>query len=437
MMRKTLPDDFLWGGATSSYQVEGSPLANGAGPSVWHRFSHTPGTVYRGDTGDIACDHYNRYKEDIQLVKSLGFKSYRFSISWPRIFPNGRGRVNEKGIDFYDRLVDELMNNDITPFATIYHWDLPAALQDLGGWANRDMACWFGDYADYLFQRLGDRVKKWSTINEPWIIAFMGYMYGVHAPGIKDIFAAFSAVHNELRAHSKAVTAFREENMGGEIGITLSNKSHSPASDSQEDLSAATIAHEFTNYPLFLDPIFKGSYPKHMNFLIDTYMPKGYEKDLDEIKKPIDFVMIYHSKDIVKADKDEPLGFEYVTGLKDGSETYPAFYRFLKEIQDTYDFKEMYFTIGGFDCDDKVEEDGIHDKKRIDYLRSQTDLIVKAVSDGIKLKGCFVWSLMDNFEWIYGYSKRFGIVYVDYKNQKRITKDSGKWFSNYTQSLDS
>ena len=431
MTEKILGDNFLWGVATSAYQIEGSPLADGAGSSIWHRFSHTPGTTFNGDTGDIACDHYNRYAEDIKLMKSLGFKAYRFSISWSRIFPYGKGKVNEKGIDFYDKLVDELLKAGITPFATLYHWDLPAALQDLGGWTNRDVAYWFGDYADYLFQRLGDRIKNWSTLNEPWVIAFMGYMYGVHAPGIKDIFAAFSAVHNQIRAHSNAVRAFRERNINGKIGITLSSRDHQSVSDDQKDLNAAKIANAFFNYPLFLEPIFNGSYPKEMDYLINAYMPKGYEKDLDEIKIPVDFVINYYSKGIASFDRSDPLGFKSTVNLsQDNANAYSDFHKFLKNIQDNYKLKEMYFTIGGFECDDKIEKDGIHDEKRIDYIKSQTDLIVKSVKDGIKLKGCFIWSLMDNFEWTYGYSKRYGIVYVDYKTQKRIVKDSGKWYSN-------
>lgn len=427
---KIVPDDFLWGVATSSYQIEGSPLADGAGPSIWHRFSHTPGTTYNGDTGDIACDHYDRYKADVQLIKSLGFKAYRFSISWPRIFPYGKGKVNEKGIDFYDKLVDELLRAGIAPFATLYHWDLPATLQDAGGWTNRDVANWFGDYADYLFQRLGDRVKYWSTINEPWVVAVMGYMYGTHAPGIKDIYAAFSVIHNELRAHSNAVKAFRGESVNGKIGITLSNRDHKSASDSQEDFDATKIANTFFNYPLFLDPIFKGSYPKDMNCLLNTYMPEGYEKDLDEIKAPIDFVINYYSKGIASFDKDDPLNFKsIVSPSEDKSKAYFDFHNFLKNIQNAYNLEEMYLTIGGFNCNDKVENGKIHDEQRIDFLKTQTDIIVKAVKDGLKLKGCFIWSLMDNFEWSFGYSKRFGIVYVDYKTQKRIVKDSGIWYS--------
>ena len=436
MAEKTFPKDFIWGSATASYQVEGSPLADGAGPSIWHRFSHTPGTTHDGETGDIACDHYNRYKEDIKLMKSLGLKAYRFSISWSRIFPNGKGKINEKGVDFYNRVIDELLKADIIPFVTIYHWDLPAALQDIGGWTNRDIAGWFGDYADYLFQRFGDRVNHWITLNEPWVMAFVGHMYGTHAPGMRDIYAAFTVAHNELRAHSKAVDAFRSEGIKGKIGITLSNGSHDPASDSLEDTMAAEMTHEFSNYPLFLNPIFRGKYPEHIESFAKEFLPKEYEKDMEEIKRPIDFVGInYYSGDLVKADPNAPMGVKITErGLPKtemGWEIYPeGFYKILKGAQDTYNPKEIYVTENGAAFDDKVEGDSVHDEKRIEYLKAHISQAHKAIEDGVKLKGYFVWSLMDNFEWAEGYSKRFGICYVDYKTQKRIIKDSAKWYSN-------
>jgi beta-glucosidase len=435
MKNKEFPEGFLWGAATASYQTEGSPLADGAGPSIWHRFSHTPGTTHNGDTGDVACDHYHRYKEDIALMKEIGIKAYRFSIAWPRVFPNGYGKVNFKGVDFYNRLVDELMNAGITPFVTLYHWDLPAFLQDKGGWTNRDIAEWFGIYADFIFQKLGDRVKNWITLNEPWVTAFIGHMFGTHAPGMRDIYAAFSVVHNEIRAHSKAVEAFREENLEGKVGITLSNHSQAPASQSEEDIMAAKIAHEEINYPLFLNPIFKGDYPEHLLSAAKEYFPKDYEKDMDDIKKPIDFVGInYYSGSLVKADPNAPLGIKNVDrGLEKtemGWEIYPeGLYEILKGLQDTYNPKEVFITENGAAFKDEVINGEVHDQKRIDYLRAHFEQAHRAVEDGVKLKGYFVWSLMDNYEWAEGYSKRFGIVYVDYETQKRIIKDSAKWYS--------
>ncbi len=429
------PEGFKWGVATASYQIEGSPLADGAGPSIWHRFSHTPGTTYNGDTGDIACDHYRRYKEDVALMKKLGVKAYRFSIAWPRVFPQGKGKLNLKGMDFYDRLVDELMNAGIEPFITLYHWDLPAALQDEGGWLNRDIANWFANYSDFVFQKLGDRVKHWITLNEPWVTAFVGHLFGEHAPGMRDIYAAFEVVHNELRAHSKAVKAFREENLEGEIGITLSNHSQSPASQEEADIVAAQVAHEYVNYPLFLNPIFKGDYPRHLLSVAKEYMPKAYEQDMDEIKEDIDFVGInYYSGNLVKADPNAPLGIKNVDrGLEKtemGWEIYPqGLYEILTGVQKNYAPKKIFITENGAAFKDVVEDGEVHDDKRIEYLKAHFNQAYKAIQDGVNLKGYFVWSLMDNFEWAKGYSKRFGIVYVDYETQKRILKDSAKWYA--------
>lgn len=430
------PKDFLWGTATASYQIEGSPLADGAGPSIWHRFSHTPGTTHEGDTGDVACDHYHRYKEDVAMMKEIGIKAYRFSIAWPRIFPKGKGRLNVKGMDFYDRLVDRLLDANITPFITLYHWDLPAALQDEGGWMNRDIADWFADYADYVFQKLGDRVKHWITLNEPWVTAFVGHLFGTHAPGMKDVYAAFEVVHNQLRAHSKAVDAFRDESLEGKIGITLSNHSQSPVSRNEADVMAAQIAHELMNYPLFLNPIFKGEYPQHLITVSKNYLPVGYKRDMDEIKKPIDFVGInYYSGGLVKSDSKAPFGIKMLErGLEKtdmGWEIYPqGLYEILTGVQNTYNPKEVFITENGAAFKDSVVVGEVHDQKRIEYLKAHFKQAHRALTDGVKLKGYFVWSLMDNYEWAEGYSKRFGIVYIDYKTQKRIVKDSAKWYSN-------
>ncbi len=434
MSKLEFPKGFLWGTATASYQIEGSPLEDGAGPSIWHRFSHTPGNIANGDTGDVACDHYHRYREDVKIMKELGLKAYRFSIAWPRIFPEGKGRINTKGLDFYKRLVDELLANEITPFITLYHWDLPSALQDIGGWTNPDIAGWFSDYADYLFQELGDKVKHWITLNEPWVTAVIAHVWGVHAPGMKDIYAGFRVVHNELRAHSEAVRAFRAEGIDGKIGITLSNHSQEPASDDPEDVEATEIAHEYVNYPLFLEPIYKGEYPNHLIKVAEEFFPKDYEKDLPYIKEPIDFVGInYYSGGLVRRDPEAPFGIKMEKmGLpmtEMGWEIYPkGLYIILKGLQDTYNPEEVYITENGAAFDDIVEDGKVHDKDRIEYLREHFKMAHKAMEDGVKLKGYFVWSLLDNFEWAHGYSKRFGIVYVDYPTQKRILKDSALWY---------
>ncbi len=442
MGKVEFPEDFLWGAATASYQIEGSPLADGAGPSIWHRFSHTPGNVANGDTGDVACDHYNRYKEDIEIMKELNLKAYRFSISWPRIFPEGKGKVNIKGIDFYSRLVDALLEKGIVPFITLYHWDLPASLQDIGGWTNPDIAGWFSDYADYVFQVLGDRVKHWITLNEPWVTAVIGHVWGTHAPGMKDIYAGFRVVHNQLRAHSEAVRAFRAQNIDGKIGITLSNHSQEPVSSDPKDVEAAYIAHEYINYPLFLHPIYKGAYPPHLLKVAEEFFPEKYEKDLSEIKEPIDFIGInYYSGGRVKYDPTAPFGIKTekfglpVTEM--GWEIYPkGLYIILKGVQDEYNPEEVYITENGAAFLDKVEDGKVHDEERIDYLREHFKMAHKAMGEGVRLRGYFVWSLLDNFEWAYGYSKRFGIVYVDYETQKRIIKDSGYWYKDVISSSE-
>ncbi len=435
MEKMAFPQGFKWGVATAAYQVEGFPLSDGAGPSIWHRFSHTFGTTRNGDTGDVACDHYHKYKEDVSIMRKLGIKAYRFSIAWPRIFPNGKGKLNLKGMDFYDRLVDELMTSNIEPFVTLYHWDLPAHLQDEGGWTNEDVANWFADYADFVFQKLGDRVKHWITLNEPWVTAFIGHMFGIHAPGMKDTYAALKVVHNQLRAHSKAVKAFRDENLSGKIGITLSNHSQTPASQNENDVMAAEVAHEWTNYPLFLNPIFKGEYPEHFYNAAREYFPRGYEKDMDDINVPIDFVGInYYSGNLVKADERAVFGVKNVErGVEKtdmGWEIYPqGLYEILTGVQNTYHPNEIFITENGAAFKDKLEDGKVHDEKRINYLKSHFEQAHRALENGVNLKGYFVWSLMDNFEWAEGYSKRFGIVYVDYKTQKRVIKDSGYWYS--------
>ncbi len=429
------PDNFLWGAATASYQVEGYPLENGAGMSTWHTFSHTPGNTVNGDTGDIACDHYHKYSEDITLMKSLGLKAYRFSIAWPRIFPSGTGKVNLKGIDFYDKLIDELLDANIIPFVTLYHWDLPQALQDRGGWANKEIVGWYADYVDFIFQKLGDRVKNWITLNEPWIVSFYGHFYGTDAPGMKNVYTAFTTFHNQLKAHSKAVEIFRQENMDGKIGVSLSNNYYKPATTNEEDILATQRMHAFANYSLFLDPVFFGRYPKILQNVIETYLPRDYEKDLDEIKREIDFVGInYYRGHSVKYDKSQFLDAKLMKiGLKEtgiGWEIFPrGLYEILNGVQKEYKPKELYVTENGSAFEDKVINDHVHDDERIEFLRDHLIEANNSIKEGVNLKGYFVWSLMDNFEWAYGYSKRFGIIYVDYKTQKRIVKDSGIYYS--------
>ena len=308
-MEYRFPEGFLWGAATASYQVEGSPLADGAGPSIWHRFSHTPGNIAEGHTGDVACDHYRRWREDISIMRDLGLKAYRFSVSWPRVLPEGVGGVNEKGLSFYERLVDGLRDAGIKPMLTLYHWDLPSALQDRGGWANRDVVRWFSEYADLLFRRLGDRVKLWITLNEPWVTAHLGYATGVHAPGMRDIFAAFRAVHHQLMAHSEAVRALRAEG-GGEVGITVNLSPQQPAGRSEEDREAADRWDAYLNR-LFLDPVFFGDYPGQVLGRFGWAFPDGWDGDIKGIREPVDFVGVnYYTRSVVAHDPEDPDNFQ-------------------------------------------------------------------------------------------------------------------------------
>ncbi|HEX7830364.1 MAG TPA: family 1 glycosylhydrolase, partial [Thermoanaerobaculia bacterium] len=304
--RRQFPKDFVWGAATSAYQIEGSPLADGAGPSIWHRFSHTPGLTINNETGDVACDHYRRYKDDVALMRELGLKSYRFSISWSRILPDGTGAVNERGVDFYRRLVDELLDANIEPLVTLYHWDLPAALDDRGGWLNRDVSWWFADYAQVMFRALDDRVKNWVTLNEPWVVADGGYLHGVLAPGHRNHFEAPIASHNLMRAHAAAIQAYRA--MGANrIGYVVNLEPKYPASRSDEDAAAVRRADAYMNRQ-YLDPVLLGSYPAELQEMFGEAWPSFPEKDFDDLRQPFDFLGInYYTRGLTKFDPAVPI----------------------------------------------------------------------------------------------------------------------------------
>lgn len=430
------PDDFLWGAATASYQIEGAYNEDGKGESIWDRFAHTPGKIYRGDTGDVACDHYHRYREDVENMKKLALKAYRFSISWPRVIPQGKGPANDAGLDFYDRLVDELLKEGIEPFITLYHWDLPQALQEEGGWANRDLAGYFADYVALVAHRLGDRVHHWITHNEPWVTSFLGYGLGMHAPGIKDLASAVQVSHHLLLSHGRAVEVLRD--LGDErtvVGITLNLSPIHPASEKEEDKRAAERYDGNLNR-WFLDPIFKGTYPPDMWKYYGDKVPKVLAGDMSVISKRIDFVGVnYYTRSIVKADPKQMFGLS--TLKVEGAEytdmeweVYPrGIYEILKRVQDDYDPEAIYITENGAAFPDEVDEDGkVRDFRRINYLKEHFAFAHRAMKEGVKLKGYFVWSLMDNFEWAYGYSKRFGLIYLDYPTQKRIFKESAHWY---------
>jgi beta-glucosidase len=435
------PDDWVWGAATAAYQIEGAVREGGRGVSIWDTFSHTPGKIANGDTGDVACDHYHRYPEDIALMRELGLGGYRFSIAWPRIFPTGSGRPNAEGLDFYRRLIDELHAAGIVPYVTLYHWDLPQALQDRGGWRNRDTALRFGEYAHTVVSELGAGVQHWLTINEPWVVGFLGHWLGVHAPGARDLPLALLASHTLLLAHGEGMSALRAEMQpGDEAGIALNLAPCQPAGDSNADLEAAEREDGFLNR-WFLDALFRGRYPEDMVRLYGDAMPEIAPGDMELISQPTDVLGInYYTRSLVAYDPQTlPLQTQRVvppgarvTAM--GWEVYPeGLYQVLTRVHADYAPRRMLVTENGAAYDDVVVDGAIDDADRETYLREHLLQAYRAVEEGVPLGGYFVWSLLDNFEWARGYGKRFGVIYVDYATQERIVKRSGRWYAEVTR----
>ncbi|MCX7796144.1 MAG: GH1 family beta-glucosidase [bacterium] len=430
------PKDFVWGCATASYQIEGAFDEDGKGPSIWDVFTHIPGNIVDGSNGDIACDHYHRYAEDIELMKVLRLKAYRFSISWPRVFPEGKGNINRKGIDFYKKLVDILNSAGITPFATIYHWDLPQALEENGGWGNLDTSKYFADYSYTLFKELGESIPFWITLNEPAVFTYLGYGMGIHAPGKKDFSLAVKATYSALLAHGLTVEAYRDLGVRGQIGITLNLTPMHPASNREEDVLSARKMDLMWNR-WFLDPVLKGSFPQEFVELLDKNVIP-FEVDPEHMKKislKIDFLGVnYYTRNIITYDPNIPItnarGIEPTTNKTEmGWEIYPeGLYELLASIKKDYGNIPLYITENGAAFRDELINDRVDDPKREDYLRRHFYQAYNAIKDGVNLKGYFVWSLLDNFEWAYGYTKRFGIIYVDYPTQRRIIKRSGYYY---------
>lgn len=438
------PVDFLWGAATAAYQIEGSPLADGAGPSIWHRFSHTPGLTTNGDTGDVACDHYNRYESDIELMGELGLKAYRLSISWSRVFPEGKGRLNARGLDFYSRLIDRLLDRRIIPNVTLYHWDLPAALDDRGGWLNPDIAGWFGDYASAVFEKLADRVPMWATINEPLVVMDGGYMRGNLAPGHRNMFEAPIVTHNLLRAHGRGVQAFRATNAeDSRIGLVVNLEPRYAASNTEIDMAAMARADAYGNRQ-YLDPVILGTYPAELKEIFGDAWVNWSIEDMRLIREPIDFLGInYYSRSVVRHDADaapiyasaEPQVENLHTEM--GWEVFPeGLTRILTWVKSRYGDIPLYVTENG-SCftDPPTAIDGrVEDPLRVDYLKRHLQAARDALKEGVNLRGYFAWSLLDNYEWSHGYTKRFGIVHVDFSTQERTIKDSGRLYSEIIRS---
>jgi beta-glucosidase len=431
------PDGFLWGAATSAYQIEGSPTADGAGRSIWDRFAHTPGRTDNGETGDVACDHYRRYADDVALMRDLGLTAYRFSIAWKRVLPEGRGRVNAAGLGFYDRLVDALLAAGLQPSITLYHWDLPAALDDRGGWLNPDVAEWFADYARAVYRRLDDRVQMWSTLNEPWVVTDAGYLHGALAPGHRNLFEAPIATHNLLRAHASAVQAYRAEGKH-RIGIVVNLEPKYPASDSEADLAATRRADAYMNRQ-YLDPVFLGRYPDELREIFGAAWPEHPASDLVHIRQPIDFLGInYYTRSVTKNDPAAlPVCAARVLQPRHAyTETHwevypPGLTDTLTWVTDRYGRVPLYITENGAAFYDPPQPvDGrIDDPMRVSYYRTHLRAAYDALCRGVDLRGYFAWSLLDNYEWSLGYSKRFGIVHVDYETQQRTPKESARFYA--------
>jgi beta-glucosidase len=451
MKKISFPKDFLWGTATSSYQIEGAWNVDGKGESLWDYICHNLGIISNNDTGDAACDHYHRYKEDIALMKEMGLNAYRFSVSWPRIFPTGRGDVNQKGVEFYDNLINELLKNNIQPVVTLYHWDLPLALQSIGGWTSRVVADAFVEYATFMFNHFNERVKLWITFNEPQIFTLLYYSFGFLEEGIAG---GFQASHLVNVAHAKAVQAYKQSNFSdGKIGITLNLSTVYPKTDSNLDTQAAKIVDNITNR-WFLDPVLKGSYPSELLKVIKKEFDLSFpENDLSLLKSvlPMDFLGVNnYSCNRVGVSKPEDLTdivaflMDHVTGEITGEEKQEkryeysemgweicpqGFYDLFININREYNHPLLYVTENGIACkDENIINNIVQDDDRIEYLKRYLEAASRAINAGVNLKGYFIWSFLDNFEWLHGYSKRFGLISVDFNTQERTWKKSGQWY---------
>jgi beta-glucosidase len=430
------PKDFVWGAATASYQIEGAWDEDGKGESIWDRFSHTPGKVQNGDTGDVACDHYHRWGEDLALMKEIGLHAYRFSVAWPRILPAGRGWVNQAGLDFYSRLVDGLLEAGIEPYLTLYHWDLPQALQDQGGWPARTVVEAFCEYAYAVSRALGDRVRYWTTLNEPYVSAFVGYHEGRHAPGHSNLHEALAASHHLLLAHGQAMPVIRANVSEAIVGITLNYGPQAPASPSAVDRDAANWKDGNINR-WFLDPLVGRGYPADMVKGFGDPLEFVQPGDLETISTPVDFLGVnYYTRGIIRStavseEQNAPRSvFPNDEHTEMGWEVYPdGLFQTLGRLHFAYGFPAIYITENGAAYKDQVGPDGqLEDPARLRYIQRHLEKVGQAIAIGVPVRGYFAWSLLDNFEWAFGYSKRFGLIYVDYATQQRIPKASARWY---------
>ena len=431
------PDGFLWGAATSAYQIEGSPLADGAGPSIWQRFAHTPGMMANGDHGDVACDHYHRWREDVALMSELGLKAYRFSVAWGRVLPEGRGRVNAAGLAFYERLVDALLERNIRPVVTLYHWDLPAALDDMGGWLNRDVAHWFADYATVMYGALGDRVPMWATLNEPWVVAHAGYAEGTLAPGHRSLYEPPLVSHNLMRAHGAAVQAYRAAAQQ-RIGLVVNLEPKFPASRDEDTIAATTRADAYMNRQ-YLDPALLGRYPDELRDVYGDAWPDFPAEDFALIRQPIDWLGVnYYTRSVNERDPSRwpvdarPVKQPGATYTETGWEVFPrGLTDLLLWITERYGRIPLHVTENGAAFyDPPVACEGVvEDPLRVRYYRDHIRAVHDALARGADVRGYFAWSLLDNLEWSLGFAKRFGIVHVNFATLERTVKESGRYFA--------
>jgi len=440
----TFPQDFIFGVATAAYQIEGAANMDGRGPSIWDDFSHSPGNVINNDNGDVACDHYKRWEADLDLIKALNVDAYRFSFSWSRVLPNGTGQINEKGLAFYDRLIDGCLQRGLKPFATLYHWDLPSTLQASGGWTHRDTASAFADYAALMVDRFGDRLASVSTFNEPWCSSILGYLEGIHAPGIKDITLAMKTIHHQHLGHGLAVSQIKSIKPDLPVGIVLNLQSIYPGSNSEENKAAAKRHEEFNNGS-FLDPLFKGHYPESVVGALGQNLPEAWRDDLSTIHQPLDFwgLNYYTPARVVAATQpttvfphtaqavsDTPCDRTDIGWEIDAS----TFEDLILDVYKKYDLPPCYITENGACFNDEPVDGVVDDGRRVNYLNDHIQAVANASKAGIALRGYFAWSLMDNFEWAEGYSMRFGLVHVDYRTQQRTVKKSGQWYAELAHS---
>src|SRR5215470_2106843 len=437
------PDGFMWGASTSAYQVEGATTEDGRGPSIWDTFCRVPGAIYYGDTGDIACDHYHRLEGDLDLIAQLGLNAYRFSVAWPRVQPDG-STTNPGALDFYDRLVDGLLERGVMPMLTLYHWDLPQALQDRGGWTNRSIADRFADYTSTVVRRLGDRVVYWITINEPWVAAFVGHLEGRHAPGLREEATAVTVAHHLLLAHGRGLAVIRDLAPQARAGMTLNLSDVLPASDSLADLAATEAVDLFENR-MFLSPLFRATYPEDACEFWGNVTDFSFVRDSDlaSISQPMDFLGInFYEQHRVVSDPDHIRAeSNLVRGARKLPPTPPttagnvairpnALHSVLTRVHKEWTTLPLWITENGIALHDYIGPDGrCHDPERIEYYTGHFLAAASAIEEGVPIQGYILWSLMDNFEWAEGYSLRFGLAYVDYATQERLPKSSAEWFA--------